>query len=114
MHAMLTLTLKDLLLLGRDKTALFWVIAFPLAFGLVFGAIMGRPMGRRAKMGIALVDEDQSAASKALAGKLAQHASVRLVRAQTNGEPLDRDAAAQSVRRGDLTAYLLLLPGFGE
>jgi len=37
---MLTLTLKDLLLLGRDKTALFWVIVFPLAFGLIYGARM--------------------------------------------------------------------------
>jgi len=114
MRSMLTLTLKDLVLLWRDKTAVFWVIVFPLAFGLFFGAIMGGQMGRRAKMGVAFVDEDQSAASKTLADKLAQHASVRLVRAQANGEPIDRDGAAQSVRRGDLTAYLLLHPGFGE
>jgi ABC-2 type transport system permease protein len=114
MRPMLTLTVKDLLLLWRDKGAIFWVIAFPLAFGLLFGAIMGGQMGRRAKMSLAFVDEDQSAASKALAAKLANHASVRLVETRAEGEPFDRAAATQGVRRGDLTAYLLLQPGFGE
>ena len=37
MHPMLTLTLKDLLLLWRNKAALFWVIVFPLIFGLFYG-----------------------------------------------------------------------------
>ncbi len=45
MRPMLTLTLKDLLLLWRNKTALFWVIAFPLAFGLFYGAIISRSFG---------------------------------------------------------------------
>ena len=42
MRPMLTLTLKDLLLLWRNKAALFWVIVFPLAFGLFYGAIISR------------------------------------------------------------------------
>jgi ABC-2 type transport system permease protein len=111
---MLTLTLKDLFLLGRDKTALFWVIAFPLAFGLIYGAIIGDHAGRRAKMGIALVDEDKSPTSIALADKLTQHASVRLVTSLADGQTFDGESAAQQVRRGDLIAYLLLRPGFGE
>jgi hypothetical protein len=37
-----------------------------------------------------------------------------LVQTQAEGQPHDRDSATQSVRRGDLTAYLLLHPGFGE
>ena len=32
MRPVLTLTLKDLLLLGRNKVALFWVIVFPMAW----------------------------------------------------------------------------------
>src|SRR6185295_9101512 len=113
MRPMLTLTLKDLLLLWRNKTALFWVIAFPLAFGLFYGAIISRSFGAP-KMSIAVVDEDKSAVSNALAEKLSAHANVRLVQTQADGQPYDRDSAAQSVRRGDLTAYLLLHPGFGE
>jgi ABC-2 type transport system permease protein len=113
MRPMLTLTLKDLLLLWRNKFALFWVIAFPLAFGLFYGAIISRSFGD-AKMSIAFVDEDKSAVSNALAQKLSAHATVRLVQTQAEGQPHDRDSATQSVRRGDLTAYLLLHPGFGE
>jgi ABC-2 type transport system permease protein len=113
MRPMLTLTLKDLLLLWRNKFALFWVIAFPLAFGLFYGAIISRSFGSP-KMSIAFVDEDKSAVSNALAQKLSAHATVRLVQTQAEGQPHDRDSATQSVRRGDLTAYLLLHPGFGE
>jgi linearmycin/streptolysin S transport system permease protein len=113
MRPMLTLTLKDLLLLWRNKAALFWVIAFPLAFGLFYGAIISRNFVP-AKMSIAFVDEDKSAVSNALAQKLSAHATVRLIQTQAEGQPHDRDSATQSVRRGDLTAYLILHPGFGE
>lgn len=114
MRPLLTLTLKDLFLLCRNKTALFWVIVFPLAFGLTYGAIIAGYAGERAKMGIALVDEDQSPASKDLAAKLAQHESVRLVTSPADGQTFDGASAAQQVRRGHLTAYLILRPGFGE
>jgi ABC-2 type transport system permease protein len=114
MHPLLTLALKDLFLLCRNKTALFWVIVFPLAFGLTYGSIIAGSMGRRAQMGIALVDEDQSPASKALAARLAQHASVRLVTSLADGQTFDAKSAARQVRRGDLTAYLVLRPNFGE
>ncbi|MCI0361873.1 MAG: ABC transporter permease [Planctomycetaceae bacterium] len=111
---MLTLTVKDLLLLWRNKAALVWVIVFPLAFGLTYGAVIAGNAGRRAKLGIALVDEDQSPASKALAARLAQHQSVRFVTSLADGQPFDGESAAQQVRRGDLTAYLVLRPSFGE
>jgi len=114
MSPMLTLTLKDLFLLWRNKAALFWVIVFPLAFGLTYGSIIAGVWGDRARMGISLVDEDQSPASKALAAKLAQHASVRLVTSLAHGQTFDGGSAVQQVRRGDLTAYLILRPGFGE
>lgn len=113
MRPMLTLTLKDLLLLWRNKTALLWVIAFPLAFGLFYGAIISRSFGPPT-MNIAFVDEDKSAVSNALAEKLSAHANVYLVQTQAKGQPHDRESAKQSVRRGDLTAYLLLDSGFGE
>ena len=114
MHPLLTLALKDLFLLCRNKTALFWVIVFPMAFGLTYGSIIAGAIGDRARMGIALVDEDQSPASKALAARLAQHASVRLVTSLADGQTFDGKSAAQQVRRGDLTGYLILRPGFGE
>jgi ABC-2 type transport system permease protein len=111
---MLTLTLKDLLLLWRNKAALIWVIVFPLSFGLFYGVILSGHFGPRAKMSIAFIDLDNSALSKALAQKLSDHASLRVVEAQADGQQHDRDSAVQGVRRGDLAAYLLVCPGFGE
>lgn len=40
MRALLTLALKDLRMLGRDRMALFWALGFPVAFALFFGSIM--------------------------------------------------------------------------
>ena len=48
MRPMLTLTLKDLLLLWRNKAALFWVIVFPLIFGLFYGALIAGDVGQPA------------------------------------------------------------------
>lgn len=111
---MLTLTLKDLLLLWRNKAALVWVIGFPLIFGLFYGAIISGRFGPRAKVSVAFVDLDKSTVSEAIAQKLSDHPSVRLVQMQVNGQPHDLDSAMQGVRRGDLAGYLLLPPGFGE
>jgi ABC-2 type transport system permease protein len=111
---MLTLALKDLLLLWRNRATLFWVIVFPLIFGLFYGALISGDFGEPAKMIVALIDEDESTASKALVQKLSDHASVRLVHTQEEGQPHDRESALQGVRRGDMAAYLLLNPGFGE
>jgi ABC-2 type transport system permease protein len=114
MRAMLTLALKDLLLLWRNRATLFWVIVFPLIFGLFYGALISGDFGEPAKMIVALIDEDESTASKALVQKLSDHASVRLVHTQEEGQPHDRESALQGVRHGDMAAYLLLNPGFGE
>src|SRR5688572_31698203 len=101
MRAMLTLTMKDLLLLWRNRRVLFRSIVFPLIFGLFYGALIAGDAGQPARMSIAFVDEDKSDVSKALAQKLSDHASVRLVPTQAEGQPHDRDSAIQSVRRGD-------------
>jgi ABC-2 type transport system permease protein len=114
MRPVLTLTGKDLLLLWRDKFALFWVFGFPLAFGLFFGAIMGGMGGGRARMGVAVVDEDRTDRSRALIEKLYKHPSVRVQTTGADGSPVSQEEAANHVRRGDLTAYLLIRKGFGD
>lgn len=40
MRALLTLALKDLRVLSRDRMALFWALGFPVLFALFFGSIM--------------------------------------------------------------------------
>lgn len=40
MNASLLIARKDLLVLARDRVALFWVVGFPLAFALFFGTVL--------------------------------------------------------------------------
>lgn len=114
MLPVLTLTLKDLRLLWRDRFALFWVFGFPLLLGLMFGAAFGDG-GNRGRLTLAIVDEDQSSISGELAAKLREHTSVRLIDAETLKVPvLDVAAAANAVRLGKLTAFVVLKKGFGD
>lgn len=107
MNGILTLALKDLRLLLRDRASLFWVVGWPLAMGLIFGSLMGG-MGARPSAGlrIAVVDQDSTAASRAFVGRLRDSDALR-VRETT------LDSARTMVRRGDRVGYVLLKPGYG-
>ena len=41
MNQILTVALKDLALLRRDKMGLFWIFIFPLIYAVFFGALTG-------------------------------------------------------------------------
>jgi len=103
MHAVWAIALKDLRLLVRDKADLFWVLAFPILIAFFFGSISGGG-GKRAELPIAIVDQDQTDYSRAIAKRLASSEALRVREA-----PLD--SARLLVRRGDLVAYVALLPG---
>jgi ABC-2 type transport system permease protein len=108
MNQIVTLALKDLALLRRDKMGLFWIFIFPLVYALFFGALTGgsgqRGMGAIA---VAVVDEDDSAGSKAFLARLEKSPALRITRA-------DRDEARQAVRRGRLAGYIVIPKGYGE
>jgi ABC-2 type transport system permease protein len=108
MGGVLSLAVKDLRLLFRDRWAMFWVIGFPLVYGIFFGFIMSGIGGSpRGQMRVAVVDEDRSAGSQAYLARLASSEAVTLV---AMASPEARDA----VRRGNATAMIGLRPGFGE
>lgn len=107
LRAVATLALKDLRLLGRDRAALFFVLAFPLAFVLFFGAVSGGLAGGDMTIEIAVVDRDSTEASRGLAETLREKDALRL-------RPAPPDGAREAVRRGDLAAYVEILPGYGE
>jgi ABC-2 type transport system permease protein len=104
-----TLALKDLTLLRREKAALFWIFVFPLVFALFFGFLSGGGGGARGRLSLAVVDEDESAGSRALL-RLAQRVEDR----SADGGPLAVDEARDAVRRGDLTAFLVIPKGYGQ
>lgn len=107
MGRILALTFKDLKLLTRDRASLFWVFFWPLGFGIFFGSLMGG-MGEHGMRGltVAVIDEDKTETSRAFVDKL-KHSDALSVR-----DTLSLAAASDRVRRGGLTAYVRVLPGF--
>ncbi len=106
-----TLALKDLQLVLRDRFGLFWMLVFPLLIALFFGFLSGGGAGPSA-LPVAVVDEADTAASKALLERL------RAKEAPDSGEPLlriqtlPRAEARERVRKGRLVAYVVIPRGY--
>jgi len=113
MRRIVTLAFKDLTVLRREKEALFWIFVFPLVFALFFGFLTGGGGGEHGKMQVAVVDEDDSDASKALTEKLRKSDALQVVDKSAEGQPLRLEAARNAVRRGDLTAFVVIPKGQG-
>ncbi|MCI0379408.1 MAG: ABC transporter permease [Gemmataceae bacterium] len=107
-----TLAIKDLKLLGRDYFGLFWIAVFPLMFALFFGAIFsgqGNPGAR--SLAIAVIDEENSAGSKAFLERLGS-AKVKDKPPAIKAEPMALEQARDEVRRGKRAGYLIVKGGF--
>jgi ABC-2 type transport system permease protein len=108
MSAIVTLALKDLKQLLRDRMGTFWIIVFPVIMALFFGAIFGGGRGGSAgRMSILIVDEDGTDASRGFAARLARMEALSVVTA-------DRASARESVRLGKKSAFVVIPRGFGE
>jgi ABC-2 type transport system permease protein len=114
MNRIVTLAFKDLAVLAREKEALFWIFLFPLIFALFFGFLSGGGGGERGKLQLAVVDEDESAGSKGLMEKLRKSDSLVVHDKAVDNTPLTLEAARNAVRRGDLTAFLVIPKGYGD
>ncbi|MGE0482105.1 MAG: ABC transporter permease [Phycisphaerae bacterium] len=109
MNATWMLALKDLKLLYRDKMGFFFVLVFPLLYAAFFGTIFSGAGGGgegSAKLPIALVDEDRSAASAAFVERVRRLPDLDV-------QVLDRAAAEDRVRRGQRAAFVVVPAGFG-
>lgn len=99
---------KDLTLLRRDLMGAFFVFGFPLLIAVFFGLVFGGT-GRGSKpdpISVAIVDQDQSAGSKAFVERLETMPEIVV-------ERMDREAAETAVRRGRKAAYIALANDFG-
>jgi ABC-2 type transport system permease protein len=114
MSRIITLAFKDLTVLRREKEALFWIFLFPLVFALFFGFLSGGGGGDRGKLRLAVVDEDHSDGSRALLDKLRKSDSLALYDESVVGTQFTAESARNAVRRGDLTAFLVVPKGYGE
>ena len=108
MHALLTITAKDLLLRLRDRSVLLYAIVAPLVLagvlGLVFGADGGAPA---TTLGVVPAE-----------GQVAERITDQVLPGLVDDGVLadvdvlaDRDAAAAALRDGDVDAALVLPPG---
>lgn len=108
MREIVALATKDWKLLVRDKAGFFFVLFFPLIMAVFFGTMFGGSGdGQSSAIPILLVDEDQTEQSRAFIDKLDKAPEVDI-------RPAEREQAVDEVRRGKVSAYVALKPGFGE
>ncbi len=109
MGAVLALAMKDLRLLSRDRANCFFTFVFPLAVALFFGYIFGGGGGGGSSaMDIAVVDLDRSESSKKFVADLSNDSALAVRELQT------REEGNAVVRKGDVTACVVVPKGFGE
>jgi len=107
MLTILALAQKDLRILIRYKSGLFFTLIWPLLVAVMFGTIFSGESGQRAKIKVAIVDEDATTESGRFAARLEKSGEFEAVRA-------NQDQGISLVRRARLTAVILIAKGFGE
>src|SRR5579862_5397845 len=111
MNRSFALALKDLRLLVRDRSALFWVLGFPLMMAIIFGSVFGGSNGP-SKIDVSIIDQDKTQVSSQLIKKLHSSEALNIIPQENVDSPLD--AATNAVRQGKLAAYILIPKGFQE
>lgn len=105
------ITLKDLLVLTKDKRALVLLLLLPLMFIAIIGMSTGQFLTRdddSERFKIALVDENQTDTSHDLVAELRQRPELVITTVES------QDAAADVLRRGDASVILVVGPRFEE
>lgn len=102
------LALKNLKLLLRDRTAAFFILAFPVLMGLFFGMMTGGTSGsERGKIKLAVVDEDESELSRRFVSALERNENLSVSAAKL-------DTAREQVRKAESTGMLVIPQGFSQ
>jgi ABC-2 type transport system permease protein len=102
MRAALTIALKDLRQLWRDRFGMFWVLMFPLLMALFFGAMFSGGDDTVRKLKVAWVKESASEAATEFRAQLGQSSALVVI-------DLPLDSARQLVAGGKLVAFIRYL-----
>ena len=102
------LAIKDLRLLLRQRGALFFVVVFPVLFGVLFGLIFSSTATDSPRLDVAIVDLDNSTASRDFIDALEDKQGLR---ARTLDAP---ENAAALVRKREIVASIVIEPGFSR
>jgi ABC-2 type transport system permease protein len=106
---------KELLVLLRDPVGLAVIFVMPLAILLVVSLVQDGAFKKVTQFSVkaALVDEDRTDTSQALARALADAEGVHVL-TEKNGSPLDRGAARELVRSGEAQVFVVFPKGLGQ
>lgn len=96
---------KDLVLLLRDRTALFWIFVLPVLVAIPLGAVFSGGLHALAPLAVQVLDQDDTAASRALLATLESTPALKLTRAASV------DAGDAEVRSRRSASVLVLRPG---
>jgi ABC-2 type transport system permease protein len=107
--AILALLRNDLRLYLTDRRAVIVGVLVPICIAAFFGYVFGGAGKSQepGKLPIAVVDEDQSVVTRAIAADLGKDAML-------NVTPLSRELAREQVRKGTQNAAAIFPKGFGE
>ncbi len=108
MIQILTLAMKDLTIMFRDKSGFFFTFIFPIVIAVLFGSIFGgdNNSGTRT-MTVLIVDEDSTTASQSFVKQLDDASEINVV-------PSTITIASERVRLGKNTAYIAIKKGYGD
>ena len=106
MSNIVTMALKDIRLLLRDRLSLFFVILWPLTMAIFFGAMFANLGSGPENVPVALADEDRTAGSERFAARLAGLDGLTV-------ETVTREQGLDLIRRGQAPVLVTLQAGFG-
>jgi ABC-2 type transport system permease protein len=109
MRSVMALALKDLLILVRIRSGMFFTFIWPVVVAVMFGFIFAgqSQQGTARALRIAAVDEDDTDQSRAFLERLEKSGDFAI-------ERVARPDAENLVRRGQRSAFLVIKAGFGE
>jgi ABC-2 type transport system permease protein len=108
MRTIFALARKDLRVLSRVKAGVFFTFIWPLIVAILFGLVFAGQSDRKPPpLGLAVVDEDNTEASRTFLARLEA----------SNDFALDRMSLPEAdamVRRGNRAAFVVIKKGFGD
>lgn len=91
----------------RDKTAIFFIILFPLIFLFIFGGLFSK--GNDVSFRVALINQSDSQFASQFADQASKQKTLNI---DKQSDTLDK--AKEKMKRSQLDAAIVLLPDFGE
>ena len=108
MRSIIALAIKDLRILLRVRSGLFFTFVWPVVVAVLFGFVFSEQSQSAPRaLRVVVVDEDNTDASRAYVAKLESSGDFAVDRAS-------RVEAEDMVRRAQRSAFIVIKPGFGK